>query len=78
MACDGYRQLSRFRRGPKPLTPSACGALSLGLLVADAKLHLLDPARGADRAALPDAVAGDRPTGLRQLNTFDHPGDADA
>ena len=51
MACDGYRQLSPFfRRGPKPLTrPLACGALSLGLLVADAVLHLLDPICAAAR-----------------------------
>lgn len=37
-----------FRRGPKPLTRLlVCCALSLALLVADAKLALLEPARGA-------------------------------
>lgn len=71
-----------FRRGPKPLTRLlACGALSLGLLVADAKLHLLDPARGALTALLYPMqwLVTAPPEGLRQLDTFfDHPGHADA
>ena len=62
-----------FRRGPKPLTRLlACGALSLGLLVADAKLHLLDPARSALSVLLYPVqwLVTAPPEGLRQLDTF--------
>ncbi len=52
------------------------GALSLGLLVADAKLHLLDPARSALSALLYPVrwLVTAPPEGLRQSgHPLDHP-----
>jgi rod shape-determining protein MreC len=60
-----------FRRGPKPLTRLlVCCALSLALLVADAKLALLEPARGALSVLLYPMqwLVTAPPEGLRQLD----------